>query len=247
MSFLEQTGRIGPYEKEYILADGSRRWILFAGRRIEPNLIAEYAIDIDGRKRAEEDRELLSRELSHRVKNSLAVVQALARRTGGRTVEEFRQALDGRLGALAEAHGLLLADDWRSADLHELVGRAMAPYGAGDGGRVRIDGEPVQVSAQQALSLSLVLHELGTNALKYGALSAATGHVRIGWRVATDGGARVLRLRWEERGGPEVVQPTEDGFGSELIVRAAEYDLQGSSEIRWQREGLSFDLRFPVE
>ena len=244
---LEETGKIGPYEKEYVLADGSRRWILFAGRRIEPNLIAEYAIDISDRKRAEEDREMLARELSHRVKNTLAVVQALARRTTGQTVDDFKGNLAGRLNALARAHSMLLDDSWRSADLAELVVRSMEPYAAGDGGRVRMEGDHVEVSAQQALSLSLVLHELGTNALKYGALSSAGGEVRINWRAADEDGTRGLHFHWEERGGPEVSPPTEDGFGSQLIVRAAEYDLAGEARLDWAPEGLRFELRFPLE
>jgi two-component system, chemotaxis family, CheB/CheR fusion protein len=247
MEILERTGRIGPYEKEYLLADGSRRWILFAGRRIEPNLIAEYAIDISDRKRVEEERETLTRELSHRVKNTLAVVQALARRTDGRTVDEFRAAFTGRLNALSQAHAMLLADNWRSADLGELVGRAMAPYGVDESGRVRIEGERAEVSAQQALSLSLVLHELGTNALKYGALSTPQGSVRIAWAKVDEAGTPSLRFTWEERGGPPVVPPTDDGFGSQLILRAAEYDLAGRAQMEWAPEGLTCALTFPAE
>jgi two-component system, chemotaxis family, CheB/CheR fusion protein len=242
---LNETGRIGPYEKEYFLADGTRRWILFAGRRIEPDLIAEYAIDISDRKRAESEREMLAHELSHRVKNTLAVVQALARRTTGRSVEEFRETFCGRLNALAQAHSMLLVDDWRSADLVELVRRAMAPYGS-DGGRLEIKGEPVPVSARQALSLSLMLHELGTNALKYGALST-DGRVRIAWRVEQADGKHHLHFVWEERGGPPVAPPADDGFGSQLIQRTAEFELAGTAKLGWAREGLTCELEFPLE
>ena len=248
LAALEETGRIGPYEKEYILADGTRRWILFAGRRVEPDLIAEYAIDISDRKRAEEDRELLAHELSHRVKNTLAVVQALARRTTGRSVEEFRETFCGRLNALAQAHSMLLSEDWRGADLAELVRRALAPYASDGGdGRLDLEGARVAISARQALSLSLMLHELGTNALKYGALSAPQGRVRIAWQVAQLDGRRRLRFRWQERGGPAVAPPTEDGFGSQLIQRTAEFELSGTARLDWVPEGLTCELEFPLE
>ncbi len=244
---LEETGRIGPYEKEYILADGSQRWILFAGRRIEPDLIAEYAIDISDRKRAEAERELLAHELSHRVKNTLAVVQAMARRTGGKTVEEFRETFCGRLNALAQAHSMLLADDWRSADLAELTRRALAPYASDGGGRLEVEGEALALSARQVLSISLVLHELGTNAMKYGALSTPEGRVHVSWQVADDGGKRRLRFRWRERGGPPVTPPSDDGFGSQLIQRTAEFELSGAASIDWAPGGLTCEFEFPLE
>jgi PAS domain S-box-containing protein len=126
---MQRTDSIGPYEKEYLCADGSRRWMLFAGRRIEPNLISEYVIDITNKRRGEEERELLSRELSHRVKNTLAVVQALARQTRGGSVEAYREAFLGRLKALANGHSLLLQSDWQSAEFGAIVNDAMAVYG----------------------------------------------------------------------------------------------------------------------
>jgi two-component system CheB/CheR fusion protein len=245
MALLARTGRIGPYEKEYFRADGERRWMLFAGRQVEPNLIAEYVIEITDRKRAEAERELLARELSHRVKNTLAVVQALARQTGGRTIEEFREAFSGRLSALATAHNLLLETDWISADLEVLVRQSMVAYGAGE--RIEIEGVPLTITAKQALGLSLVLHELATNALKYGALSDATGRVRLSWRLDGAGSGRSVSLRWEERDGPDVVAPGDRGFGGSLIDRAAQYDLDGTVEMHFAREGLVCELEFPVE
>ena len=213
--------------------DGERAAILFR--------------DVTERQQHQEERELLARELSHRVKNSLAVVQALARNTGGATVEEFRETFGGRLEALAQAHALLLAADWRSADLEALVRRAMAAYEAEGGARIRIEGDPVAVSARQALSLSLLLHELGTNALKYGALSVPGGVVRIAWARVDDAGMPSLRVVWEERGGPPATPPTDDGFGSRLILRAAEYDLAGRATLDWAADGLTCTLAFPLE
>lgn len=242
---LRRTGRIGPFEKEYFCADGSRKWMLFAGRRIDDGMIAEYALDIGDRKRAEEERELLARELSHRVKNTLAVVQALARQTRGATIEDFRETFSGRLDALAQAHSLLLAADWRSADLRELVLRSMTAYETG-GERVRIDGAALTITARQALGISLVLHELATNALKYGALSEQDGYVDLSWAVeAGDGSTPQVRIRWKEHDGPPVILPGSSGFGGQLIIRAAEYDLEGKVEMDWAADGVSCEIAFP--
>jgi hypothetical protein len=119
MVALAQTGRVGPYEKEYLFADGSRSWMLFAGRDLGDGTIVEYCMDISDRKRAEAERELLARELSHRVKNTLAVVQSLASQTNGKiaTVAEFRRTFVDRLQAMASAHDLLLKEKWHGADL----------------------------------------------------------------------------------------------------------------------------------
>jgi two-component system, chemotaxis family, CheB/CheR fusion protein len=205
---LEVSGLIGPYEKEYLRKDGSRCWMLFAGRKLEDGTIAEYCIDIGGRKRAEEQRELLSHELSHWVKNSLAVVEALASQTTAESVEEFRDKFSGRLHALAEAHALLRDSDWRSVDLKGLVHQALYAYYPGDARRVQIDGAPITVTPRQALGLRLMMHELATNALKYGALSIRGGTVHVSWGIEqTDDRQRQIRLRWKEQGGPVIRAP----------------------------------------
>ena len=203
--------------------------------------------DIRARKEAEAERELLARELSHRVKNTLAVVQALARQTGGRTVDEFRDAFAGRLGALAKAHSLLLDSDWRTTDLGALVRAAMAAYDGEQAESVRIEGPPLTVEAKQSLGLSLVLHELATNALKYGALSTKGGTVRISWSEEDDGeGGRVVRFRWIERDGPKIAPPEEEGFGTQMIQRAGQYDLGGEVEMVWAADGLTCEIVFPA-
>lgn len=242
---MHQTGRIGPYEKEYLRKDGTRRWMLFAGRRLEPDLLVESCIDISDRKRAEEERELLARELSHRVKNSLAVVQALAQQTKGLTMADYRAAFLGRLQALAQAHSLLLNADWRDANLKVLVRNAMAAYQDQAGGRIQISGQPLPLAAKQALGMAMVLHELATNALKYGALSAETGQVVIDWWVK-DNAERRLILTWTERGGPPVDPRNEAGFGSTLIERSCTYDLEGECQLDYAPEGLSFSVTVPL-
>ena len=159
-------------------------------------------VDITERKRGERERELLARELSHRVKNMLAVVQALAMQTDhSRSVEEFRDTFIGRLQALARAHSLLLDAQWRGADLKQLVEQALEAYRVDHPDMIEIEGEPVPLTANQGLGLSLVLHELATNAAKYGALSHADGTRRVSWQVEEGDQSRRVRLRWQERGG----------------------------------------------
>jgi two-component system CheB/CheR fusion protein len=249
MKKLEATGRLGPYEKEYFLKDGSRAWMLFAGRSLDDGTIVEYAIDISDRKRAEQERELLARELSHRVKNTLAVVQALAMQTNGRirSIEAYREAFVGRLQGLARAHSLLLDANWRSAELKTLVEQAIAAYRVDHPEVIEVEGEPVTITPKQGLGLSLVLHELGTNAAKYGALSNSEGGVRVSWDVENDDQSRRVRLKWYERGGPRVEPPDEKGFGMQLIERAAASELEGQVELKHAPEGLTCELVFPLQ
>jgi two-component system, chemotaxis family, CheB/CheR fusion protein len=247
MRKLKETGRIGPYEKEYFRKDGSRSWMLFVGSKLDDGTLVEYCIDISDRKRAEEERELLARELSHRVKNTLAVVQALALQTDGQahSIDTYRQAFVGRLQALARAHDLLLEAQWRGADLRHLVEQAVAAYRVDHPEVVEVEGPSVVITAKQALGLNLVLHELGTNAAKYGALSRPEGRVCVSWLIEEASGRRV-RLRWLERHGPTVAPPAEKRFGTRLIERACSYELEGAAELNFAPEGLSCELDFPL-
>lgn len=249
MARLVETGRLGPYEKEYFLKDGSKSWMLFAGQRIDEGTIVEFCIDIQDRKRAEEERELLAHELSHRVKNTLAVVQALATQTNGRirSVEAYRQAFLGRLQALARAHNLLVDAQWHSADLKDLAEQATEAYRVDHPDLIEIEGESVTINAKQGLGLSLVLHELGTNAAKYGALSHHDGRLRVAWEIEQTERGREVRLHWRERGGPPVEPPREKGFGLQMIERAASYELDGEVELDYAPDGLTCRIVFPLE
>jgi two-component system CheB/CheR fusion protein len=245
---LEETGRIGPYEKEYIQRNGDRRWMLFAGQRIQSDLIVEYCLDISDRKHAEQQLQLLTQELSHRVKNTLTVVEALASQTNGNTVEAFRVVFTGRLHALAQAHSILLGSQWREADLKLLVEQAMNPYRSAHRERISTQGPSIPLPPKQALGLSLILHELATNALKYGALSAEQGHLNISWQLRQNPAHnRTVRLRWEEHGGPAVQKPRNEGFGSRLVLRATEYELGGEAELSYAAEGLTCRIEFPLK
>ena len=249
MAHLEATGQIGPYEKELLRKDGSRLWMMFGGRRVDDGTIIEYCLDINERKRTETERELLARELNHRVKNIFAVVQALASQSSANTdsVAAFRDAFLGRLHALAETHNLLLNAEWRGADLGALVRNELEPYRLDHPEGVKIEGEPVPLTPAQSLGLSLVFHELGTNAAKYGALSRTRGRLRVAWRIEQQAESEMLRLRWEERGGPPAATPERKGFGSRLITQACTYQLGGSVELSYAPEGLTCEITFPVE
>lgn len=159
---------------------------------------------------------------------------------------EFRETFVGRLSALARAHSLVLDADWHGADLKPLVEQALQPYRVDHPEVVEIEGEAVTLGARQGLGLSLVLHELGTNAAKYGALSQSEGRVHVSWQVEGGRQGRRVRLRWDETGGPAVESPAEKGFGTRLIERACTYELEGEVELHYPPHGLHCEVIFPV-
>jgi two-component system CheB/CheR fusion protein len=188
------------------------------GRR----LVLETVRDISDRKAWDRTQQMMLDELSHRVKNTLAVVQAIAAQTirTSDTAEEFTDRFEGRLQALAKAHRLLV-DPWKGADLEALAREQLEPHLEGDGSRLHIEGEPVSLTPDVAVPLGLVLHELATNAAKYGAWSEPGGHIDLSWGRAERRGKPVVLLTWREEGGPPVgAAPRKNGFGSRLIESA---------------------------
>ena len=172
-------------------------------------------------KLAEDQRVLLLNELNHRLKNTLATVQSIVDQTlrGADVAAPVRQDLTERLMALSEAHNLLVRENWASADLATIVGGIVRPHQSG-APRFRVEGPPVRLNPHQAVSMSLALHELTTNAIKYGALSTAEGQVSLSWNLAHEAdGRRGMTLLWEESGGPPVARPRRRGFGVRLIDR----------------------------
>jgi two-component system CheB/CheR fusion protein len=186
---------------------------------------------------------MLMQELNHRVKNALAVVQALASQTlaSSTSLEEFGTAFEGRLSAYARCHGLLLGHEWTSANLMELVRDATQ---AVDSGRVTAKGPDIEIPPRKALSIYLVLHELLTNASKYGALSKDGGSVAVDWHRKNK---NIIRLVWRERGGPPVTPPEHKGYGSTLVQQIAEYELDGDCDLQFDPEGLRCQLTFPFD
>jgi PAS domain S-box-containing protein len=174
-------------------------------------------VDVSERKEAEEQKSVLLRELAHRVNNSFALILAMTHQSlrTASSPEAFAEAFSGRLQALAQAHNLLLAKDWSGAELGELVQGQLAPFCSGAAERLTLGGPEVMLNPAQVIALGVVLHELGANAAKYGALSGAHGHVALSWRRS---GGRV-HLSWRESGGPAVTPPSHKGLGSKLIER----------------------------
>jgi two-component sensor histidine kinase len=221
--------------------DGSWRWLSAwglvefegQGANRKPVAIAGASRDLSERKQAEELQRLLGNELNHRVKNTLATVQSIVNQTlrGAADVESARAAANARIVSLAEAHDLLTDRNWSGADVADLVARAVAPFAAR---QFSIDGPSLDVAPSQALALSLALHELATNAAKYGALSRPEGRVELRWEAQDDR----FDLSWRESGGPPVVPPSRRGFGSRLIENALCRDLDGRTRLEFASEGV---------
>jgi len=362
MDTLRQTGRLGPYEKEYLRKDGSRSWMLFAGRDLGDGTIVEFAVDIgtrkhaeetaqrlaaiiessddailsmdltgtitswnqgaerlygyraeevigqpvtilipedrqdeetgilertgraeriehfetirqrkDGRqvavsltvspvkdsygrivgaskiarditdrKRLEEQQALVNRELHHRVKNTLATVQAVIASTARRaqTIPEFQQAVTQRIAALAKTHTLLIEKEQDGASIRDILNAELSPYDDGTNQRVRLAGPEVRLPSEIAVAFGMAVHELTTNAAKYGAFSLPGGCVEVTWDLEGQGDGYRLDLAWQERGGPRVEKPERQGFGSVLLHRALGRQLGGEVEMTFAPEGL---------
>jgi PAS domain S-box-containing protein len=233
--------------------DGSVRWVMARGRLVrdaEGTAIRfpGASVDITERKQAEERQRLLMQELAHRVKNTLAVVQALSSQTlrGGGTITEMREAFTARLLALAQAHDVLMQGSWTEASMRALVDGAARMHGHGDTSRFRITGPDVMLGSKAALSFALILHELGTNAVKYGALATQAGHVAVTWQEDNQGSETRLRFRWQEIGGPTVTPPSRQGFGSRLIERSLTQGLGASVQLAYLPEGVTLSLDAPL-
>jgi PAS domain S-box-containing protein len=204
--------------------------------------ISGVTVDITDRKEAEERQVLLAREVDHRARNALALVQSIVRLTRSDTVKSYISAVDGRIGALARAHTLLAQSRWQGADLGRLVEEELAPYrAAGDDGRITASGPEVSLEPRTAQTLALALHELSTNAAKYGALSVMPGRVGVTWELQPDS----LVLHWSESGGPPVGPPPSPGFGIRVISASIERQLEGKTDFHWRAEGLNCSLRVP--
>ena len=197
--------------------------------------------------RGETLHDLLIEELNHRVKNTLAILQSIATQTFRSASKAEREKFEGRLGALAEAHNLLSKEKWQGSELHDVVGRVLQPYILNNPERVRMFGPHVPLSPRLAVILSMILHEMATNAAKYGALSNDTGTVALDWEVITENGKPKLRLIWAEAGGPHVVAPVQRGFGSRLIERSARDQLDGEATVDFLPRGVVYTVICSLE
>jgi len=197
------------------------------------------SVDITERKRAEERQLLLAREVDHRAKNMLAVVLSILRLTRAQSTREFIAAVEGRVHALAATHNLLSASRWEGANLRQIVDEELAPYRSGD--KATADGPPAMLLPSTAQAVALALHELATNAAKYGALSSEAGRLRLHWWA----GKEALELEWTETGGPPTRQPSSQGFGLTIVRSSIESQFRGSVKYDWRPEGLSCRLSIP--
>jgi PAS domain S-box-containing protein len=225
--------------------DGVIRWVEAKGRGVfDANgkcvRVIGTAIDITKRKEAEGRQDLLAREVDHRARNALAVVQSIIRLTRAQSVEDYVTTVDGRIKALARAHALLSDARWHGADLGALVAEELAPYRASSD-RVQIGGPNVSLQPHMAQGLALALHELATNAAKHGSLSSITGKVSLTWQSLPD----FLVLQWIESGGPRITEPSARSFGLKVIRASIEDQLRGNVAFEWDHDGMRCTLSIP--
>lgn len=241
--------RVDHYDTVRIRKDGSLIDISLSvspikdpqGRVIGASKIAR---DITDRKRQEKFITLLSREVDHRAKNLLAVVQAIVSLTEDDTPTGVKSAITGRIQALANAHNLLATSRWEGASLENIIQQELAPYCGDDKSRALISGPSHTLGPKAAQAIAVVIHELTTNAAKYGALSIPGGLIRIEWSVKSN---QDLTIRWTESGGPELVPPLRKGFGTRAIEMMIKNQLYGDVHLNWHSAGLICDIDIPAE
>ncbi len=204
--------------------------------------------DITARKRREEHIQFVMREMTHRAKNLLAVVQAIARQTGRQAVnqQDFQLRFTARIQSLAQSHDILVKREWRGCGLDDLVAGQLAPF-AEISSRVVTEGPDVVLSPQAAEQIGIALHELATNAVKHGALSVPGGKVNVSWNVEPNGDSEHLKIVWRERGGPAVSAPANEGFGHLVVRKLVPTQLEGRASLEFPPEGLSWTLELPAK
>jgi PAS domain S-box-containing protein len=246
MENLQKHG--GTQQTEYRVhrPNGQMRWCISnaaatkdaAGRVVS---ISGVTVDVTDRKNAEEQQALLAREVDHRAKNAMAIVQSIVKLTKAGSVPEYANAIEGRIKALSRAHALLSDARWQGAELTELVRDELAPYFSGSADRIVIGGPNLFLDPTTAQTLALALHELATNCAKHGALSQSAGRIELEWEAQ----ANDIVIRWHETGGPPPHQPRKIGFGMKIITLSIERQLGGTSNFEWRQGGLFCSLRVP--
>jgi PAS domain S-box-containing protein len=239
-------------EYRIVLSTGEVRWIerrgsISYGENGCPERVVGVNIDVTERKRAEERQRLLVAELNHRVKNTLATVSSVVSHTaiGSRSVANFVAALDGRIRSMASTQELLSSSRWQGISLTELIRRELAPYATSH--NVKISGAEVVLRPEAGQAMAMVLHELATNAAKYGALSAKAGSVSIRWDRRLNGQPSCLVLEWQEIGGPPVLTPNKSGFGTRTIRDLVPYELGGTVDLTLPPEGARCRIKLPAD
>lgn len=222
--------------------DGQTRWCILAAaitsdQSERVTRVSGVTIDITDLKEAEARRELLTREIDHRARNMLAVVQSIVHMTRAGSVADFVRTVEGRISALSIAHALLAESRWQGANLDQVINEELAPYRVGESGRIAVSGPRVFLRPATAQAIAMVVHELATNAAKYGALSQEQGRVSLAWESHKG----ELKLFWQESGGLPVQPPHARGYGSNVIEASAR-QLDGTATFDWQPAGLQFAM-----
>jgi PAS domain S-box-containing protein len=237
------------YQSEFRVhrPNGELRWCIgAAAASIDPARrvvgLSGVTVDITDRKSAEERQTLLVREVDHRARNALAVVQSIIRLTRAESKEAYVAAVEGRITALSRAHVLLSQSRWQGANLSRILDEELAPYRRSEVERIVTSGPEVFLEPATAQILALALHELATNAAKYGALSSAFGRVKLSWELRQG----CLVVQWMESGGPPVSPPCSEGYGTRVIGASVERQLDGSATFDWRPEGLRFAMSIPL-
>jgi PAS domain S-box-containing protein len=235
------------YEARLRCKDGSIRHVVISSNvRWEGDQFVHtrcFTRDITEQKQSEAQIAILAREAEHRAKNVLATVQATVHLTQSDTPEGLKKAIEGRIQALASVHRLFVESRWTGADLHSVASQELLPYRQDGETRVRIDGPNLLLEPNTAQAIAVTLHELSTNAAKYGALSGPGGQIQIEWSRAADG---KLVLRWTETGGPPVIRPTRRGFGTRVMDSMIRGQLKGEIQVDWRPEGLTCEITLPT-
>ena len=255
--FHELADKQDSFTSEYrvVHPDGTVLWLRGRGQVVAraPDGKAERMVsvvtDVTERKAAEDHIQFLMHEISHRSKNLLTVIQSIARRTvrTAGTMEEFENRFERRLQGLAASHDVLVRKNWQGAPLAELVRQQLVPFVEIQSSRFELVGPDIVVTADAAQAIGLAIHELATNAIKYGALSAPTGKVRISWMLDGNAGASSqLSLNWIEQGGPPATPPSRKGFGHVVIVDMIERSLNGKVAVEFAVEGLKWSVSMPA-
>ena len=241
-------GQGTPHHGEYRIRrpDGKVRWCAgtAAATRDDSGRVVRVSgvtMDITERKQAEERQALLAREVDHRAKNAMAIVQSIVKLTKAKSVAEYAALIEGRIKALSRAHAMLSDSRWQGAELTRIIDEELAPYRSNDADKISLIGPKVLLDPTTAQTLALALHELATNAAKYGSLSEAQGHLELRWSIEVD----ALVIDWIERNGPPAPPPLKAGFGTRIIRNSVVHQLEGEVIFDWGPQGLSCTLQVP--